>query len=244
MALDGCHRRLARCRRPGRRARQVSSARAGRPAAGQRALPLRAHEPRPGPARAGVARAQGPGSAVPVSPTLTPNPKRTAADAVEALIAQVSSPVRWERGGPPCVEGVTTYVEVSPGTGSERTGRKVLARPRHQLGSPATRRPSRRIFMFESHRRVRSLPVRLAESAGRSPRGSPRRARSSSRPLGATTPRRPWPRLPERRRAEAVGADVTDAVALGPLPEAVADRHGRLDTYQQRRRDADQLCCG
>jgi len=30
-------------------------------------------------------------------------------------------------------------------------------------------------------------------------------------------------------RAEAVGADVTDAVSLGRLPEAVADRHGRLD---------------
>jgi 3-oxoacyl-[acyl-carrier protein] reductase len=30
-------------------------------------------------------------------------------------------------------------------------------------------------------------------------------------------------------RAEAVGADVTDAVALGRLPEAVVDRHGRLD---------------
>jgi len=30
-------------------------------------------------------------------------------------------------------------------------------------------------------------------------------------------------------RAEAVGADVTDAVALGRLPEAVAEKHGRLD---------------
>jgi len=30
-------------------------------------------------------------------------------------------------------------------------------------------------------------------------------------------------------RAEAVGADVTDAVALGRLPGAVADKHGRLD---------------
>jgi 3-oxoacyl-[acyl-carrier protein] reductase len=30
-------------------------------------------------------------------------------------------------------------------------------------------------------------------------------------------------------RAEAVGADVTDAVALERLPAAVADRHGRLD---------------
>ena len=30
-------------------------------------------------------------------------------------------------------------------------------------------------------------------------------------------------------RAEAVGADVTDAAALGRLPEAVADKHGRLD---------------
>jgi [acyl-carrier-protein] S-malonyltransferase len=54
---------------------------------------------------------------VPVVANVDATPKRTAHDAIEALIAQVSSPVRWED----CVkrlasEGVTTYVEVGPGT--------------------------------------------------------------------------------------------------------------------------------
>jgi [acyl-carrier-protein] S-malonyltransferase len=44
-------------------------------------------------------------------------PKRTAADAIEALVAQVSSPVRWEDVVRRLAsEGVTTYVEVGPGT--------------------------------------------------------------------------------------------------------------------------------
>jgi [acyl-carrier-protein] S-malonyltransferase len=44
-------------------------------------------------------------------------PKRAAQDAVEALIAQVSSPVRWEGVVQRLAsEGVTTYVEVGPGT--------------------------------------------------------------------------------------------------------------------------------
>jgi [acyl-carrier-protein] S-malonyltransferase len=43
--------------------------------------------------------------------------KRTAASAIDALIAQVSSPVRWEEVvGRLASEGVTTYVEVGPGT--------------------------------------------------------------------------------------------------------------------------------
>ncbi len=54
---------------------------------------------------------------VPVVANVDATPKRCGAEAVEALIAQVASPVRWED----CVrrlasEGVTTYVEVGPGT--------------------------------------------------------------------------------------------------------------------------------
>jgi [acyl-carrier-protein] S-malonyltransferase len=54
---------------------------------------------------------------VPVVANVDAEPKRTAADVVEALIAQVSSPVRWEAVvGRLASEGVTTYVEVGPGT--------------------------------------------------------------------------------------------------------------------------------
>jgi [acyl-carrier-protein] S-malonyltransferase len=54
---------------------------------------------------------------VPVVANVDAEPKRTAATAVEALIAQVSSPVRWEAVvGRLASEGVTTYVEVGPGT--------------------------------------------------------------------------------------------------------------------------------
>ena len=43
-------------------------------------------------------------------------PKRTAADAVDALVRQVSAPVRWEDVVQRLAsEGVTTYVEVGPG---------------------------------------------------------------------------------------------------------------------------------
>ena len=44
-------------------------------------------------------------------------PKRTAKDAIEALVRQVSSPVRWQAVVQRLAsEGVTTYVEVGPGT--------------------------------------------------------------------------------------------------------------------------------
>jgi [acyl-carrier-protein] S-malonyltransferase len=43
-------------------------------------------------------------------------PKRDAAAAIEALVQQVSAPVRWEAVvGRLASEGVTTYVEVGPG---------------------------------------------------------------------------------------------------------------------------------
>jgi [acyl-carrier-protein] S-malonyltransferase len=44
-------------------------------------------------------------------------PKRDRSAAIEALVAQVSSPVQWEAViGRLASEGVTTYVEVGPGT--------------------------------------------------------------------------------------------------------------------------------
>lgn len=54
---------------------------------------------------------------VPIVADVDAQPKRTAADAIEALVAQVSSPVRWEDVVRRlAAEGVTTYVEVGPGT--------------------------------------------------------------------------------------------------------------------------------
>lgn len=54
---------------------------------------------------------------VPIVANVDAEPKRTAASAVEALVAQVSSPVRWEDVVRRLAsEGVTTYVEVGPGS--------------------------------------------------------------------------------------------------------------------------------
>jgi [acyl-carrier-protein] S-malonyltransferase len=54
---------------------------------------------------------------VPVVANVDAEPKRTAHEAIEALVAQVSSPVQWEAVVRRLAsEGVTTYVEVGPGT--------------------------------------------------------------------------------------------------------------------------------
>jgi [acyl-carrier-protein] S-malonyltransferase len=54
---------------------------------------------------------------VPIIANVDAEPKRDAAAAIEALVAQVSSPVRWEAVIQRLAsEGVTTYVEVGPGT--------------------------------------------------------------------------------------------------------------------------------
>ncbi len=53
---------------------------------------------------------------VPVVANVDAEPKRTATDSIDALVAQVSSPVRWEDVVRRLAsEGVTTYVEVGPG---------------------------------------------------------------------------------------------------------------------------------
>jgi [acyl-carrier-protein] S-malonyltransferase len=54
---------------------------------------------------------------VPIVANVDAQPKRTGSDAIDALVAQVSSPVRWEDViSRLASEGVTTYVEVGPGT--------------------------------------------------------------------------------------------------------------------------------
>ena len=54
---------------------------------------------------------------VPVVADVDAEPKRDARAAIEALVQQVSSPVRWEAVvARLALEGVTTYVEVGPGT--------------------------------------------------------------------------------------------------------------------------------
>jgi [acyl-carrier-protein] S-malonyltransferase len=54
---------------------------------------------------------------VPVVADWDAEPKRDAETAIEALVQQVSAPVRWEAVvGRLASEGVTTYVEVGPGT--------------------------------------------------------------------------------------------------------------------------------
>ena len=53
---------------------------------------------------------------VPIVANVDAEPKRTAHDAIDALVRQVSSPVRWEAVVRRLAsEGVTTYVEVGPG---------------------------------------------------------------------------------------------------------------------------------
>ena len=53
---------------------------------------------------------------VPIVANVDAEPKRTAGEAIEALVAQVSSPVQWESVVRRLAsEGVTTYVEVGPG---------------------------------------------------------------------------------------------------------------------------------
>jgi [acyl-carrier-protein] S-malonyltransferase len=54
---------------------------------------------------------------VPVVANVDAEPKRSAVDAIEALVRQVASPVRWDAVVARLAsEGATTYVEVGPGT--------------------------------------------------------------------------------------------------------------------------------
>jgi [acyl-carrier-protein] S-malonyltransferase len=75
---------------------------------------------------------------VPVVANVDAEPKRDARAAIEALVRQVSSPVRWEAVVRRLAsEGVTTYVEVGPGTILSGLVRKIHREARAlSFGSP------------------------------------------------------------------------------------------------------------
>jgi [acyl-carrier-protein] S-malonyltransferase len=65
---------------------------------------------------------------VPVVANVDAGPKRTARAAVDALVAQVSAPVRWEASVRRLVsDGVDTFVEVGPGTALSGMVRKIAS---------------------------------------------------------------------------------------------------------------------
>ena len=113
----GRDRRRARRRGARGRARQGAGRQARGAAAGQRAVPLRADEAGRDRLAPELRALDVHDPRVPIVANVDAELKRDAAAAIEALIAQVSSPVRWEAVVRRLAsEGVTTYVEVGPGT--------------------------------------------------------------------------------------------------------------------------------
>jgi [acyl-carrier-protein] S-malonyltransferase len=93
---------------------------------------------------------------VPVIANVDAEPKRHGADAIEALIAQVAAPVRWEAVVRRLAsEGVTTYVEVGPGT--------VLSGLVRKLHRQAT------VLNIEKPADLPAIEARLAQGAASAP---------------------------------------------------------------------------
>ena len=116
-AGPGGHCRTRRRRRARGRAGQGRRCQARDSARRQRPVPLRPHEAgRRSPGAASFARCRPQEPRIPVVANVDAEPKTDAADAVDALIRQVSSPVRWEDVVKRLVaEGARTFVELGPG---------------------------------------------------------------------------------------------------------------------------------
>ena len=64
---------------------------------------------------------------VPIVANVDATPKRTATEAIDALVAQVSAPVKWEAVMRRlAAEGATVFVEVGPGSVLSGLGRKIV----------------------------------------------------------------------------------------------------------------------
>ena len=90
---------------------------------------------------------------IPVIANVDGEPKTEASACIEALIRQVSSPVRWEQVVRRSVaEGVRTFVELGPGTVLGGLIRKIA--------------PGATVLSIENSQGLDQLPVVLAQSAG------------------------------------------------------------------------------
>lgn len=86
---------------------------------------------------------------VPVIANVDAEPRRDARSAIEALVRQVSAPVQWDAVVRRLAsEGVTTYVEVGPGTVLSGLVRKILEDVSRRSGAAAT--AAARIVTFGS----------------------------------------------------------------------------------------------
>jgi len=90
---------------------------------------------------------------IPVIANVDAEPKTEASACIEALIRQISSPVRWEHVVRRSVaEGVRTFVELGPGTVLGGLIRKI--------------EPGATVLSIENSQGLEKLPMLLAESAG------------------------------------------------------------------------------
>ena len=172
---------------------------------------------------------------MPVVANVDAEPKRTAADAIDALIRQVSSPVRWEDVVTRLVaEAATRIHRARSGHRARRPDRKIDRRvPVVSIGeaagldealADARRNGLTASTMIDLRVEWRSSPARRAASAGRSRRSWRRRARR-----GRGGARRQRGAVAEAitaagGKAEAIALDVADRATIERAVAGVIER--------------------